>query len=207
MKEFNKKFFFAIPNTGEVRIEMLSFLLTNTQYMNIISTPSKRPIYFNRNQYMEDFISSDCEWLLMIDSDTIPPINALYQATEILDKNKEIKVLSGWYNTFNRPLNKVIPVFFDYKENKYINYSDSELDIIKKNKIYEIKGCGGGFLIIHRDVINQLKKPYFKNIYNKEFTKLQLSEDLYLCGNIRDLGYKIYLAPQIKCSHIKYVNL
>ena len=68
-------------------------------------------------------------------------------------------------------------------------------------------GVGGGFLLVHKSVINKLKKPFFKNVYNQEITKLFVSEDLYFSNKIKKAGEFIYLIPNIKCIHIKNINI
>ncbi len=206
-----KNLMVTIPNTGNVRIEMIPFLLANVGYIHTFDCPSKRPIYFNRNQYMETFLKTGCDWLLMIDSDTIPPIDALDKIEAFLNDFEEdkIKVISGWYNTYNILINKIHPVFFwQDAEGLYKNYSDEEQAQIEKEKFHIIDGCGGGFMLVHKDVVVKLKKPYFKNNYDNDITQLTLSEDLYFCNKIQqEAKAKIYLLPNIKCAHIKSLNI
>ncbi len=198
----------TIPNTGAVRIELVPFLLANVDYIKMFDCPSKRPIYYNRNQYMETFKESSCDWLLMIDSDTIPPIDAMKKLEDVLKLNPSIKVASGWYNTFNVTINKVHPVFFWADgDGIFKNYSDQELESIEKKRFQIVDGVGGGFLLVHKSVINKLKKPFFKNVYNQEITKLFVSEDLYFSNKIKKAGEFIYLIPNIKCIHIKNINI
>ncbi len=211
MSSIKKNLMIAIPNTGVVRIELIPFLMANVDYIHTFDCPSKRPIYFNRNQYMKTFLESGCDWLLMIDSDTIPPIDALEKIEAFLNdyEDGKIKVISGWYNTYNITINKVHPVFF-WKDGEgiYKNFSDEEQEAIEKEKFHIIDGCGGGFLLVHKDVIIKLSKPFFKNNYDNDITQLTLSEDLYFCSKIQnEAKEKIYLLPSIKCIHIKPINL
>jgi len=41
------------------------------------------------------------------------------------------------------------------------NYSDQELESIEKKRFQIVDGVGGGFLLVHKSVINKLKKPFF----------------------------------------------
>jgi hypothetical protein len=202
-----KNLMVAIPNTGAVRIEMLPFLLSNVNYIKELTIPSRRPIYYNRNKYITDFINSDCKWLLMIDSDTIPPLNSLESIEKILKEHPFIKILSGIYNTYNITLNKILPVLFKYEEKNYRNYSEEKIKEINTNELSEVDGCGGGFLLVHRSVIEAMKKPYFNNIYDSNIENLILSEDLYFCSQAQKLGFNIYTTSLIKCIHIKQINI
>jgi GT2 family glycosyltransferase len=200
----NRKIFVAIPNQGVNVVGITAFLVRNQKYIFELDMPFKRPIYFNRNQYMQEFIKSGADWLLMIDSDTVPPINAMEIIDKIIKENKDIKVLSGWYNTYNQILNKILPVFFKKDVKGFFRtYTDKELKNMFKSNIFRVDGVGGGFLLVHRDAIKNMEKPYFDNVYNKDKTSLIESEDLYFSDKIKEQGFKIYVTPKIRCTHIK----
>lgn len=89
VKDNRPKIFIGIPTTGEIRTELAKWLLEilkNPNYaFNVYLTP-KSTIEHNRNMIVRQFLKTDSEWLMTIDSDVSPSINIF----DILQNNKKI---------------------------------------------------------------------------------------------------------------------
>lgn len=189
------KIFIAIPTTGNIRTELAIFLLgLNRQiYDVIVSFTIGGTIAHNRNKLVENFLKTDYEWFLFIDSDTVPPIN-------ILDMTKNGKdICSGVYHSFKG--NKLRPLIFE-------KYKDRYKFIQKDNKDYliEVDAVGTGCLLIHRNVFDIMKKPYFEFLYD-EIGLVKLSEDLNFCKKAQKAGFKIWVDKRMGASHHKTIDL
>lgn len=71
--------------------------------------------------------------------------------------------------------------------------------------IFKAYRTGGTCLLIRRDVLEKLTKPYQKTTYNDDVTDVTKSEDIYFCDQIRKAGFDIWVDPETVCSH--YHNL
>jgi len=195
IKVKKSKIFIAIPTTGDIRTELAITLLglNRQQYDIIVSFTIGGGIAHNRNKLVENFLQTDYEWFLFIDSDTVPPTN-------ILDMTKNGKnICSGIYHNFKN--NKLRALVFNKFKDKF--------QYIKKdnaNALIEVDGVGTGSLLIHRNVFNKMKKPYFEFIYN-EIGLVDLSEDLNFCRKAQKAGFKIWVDKRIVASHYKTIDL
>jgi len=80
----------AVLNQGEIRPELSQILMeyvSQNKYELGITYPAWKPITQNRNKIVQDFLSKpQYDYLIMIDSDNVPPINLL----DLVDFQKDI---------------------------------------------------------------------------------------------------------------------
>ena len=189
------KVFIAIPTTGNIRTELAMFLLTldKNSHNVIVSYTCGGGITHNRNKLTGYFLRSKFEWLLFLDSDTVPPMNVL----DMIKNGKNI--CSGVYHQFKD--GQVRPLTFEKVKSKY-GYVSKEKD----DYLVEVDAVGAGCLLINRKVFEKMKKPYFIFLYDKDGL-LKLSEDLNFCKKAQKAGFKIWVGKRIGSSHYKTVNL
>ena len=179
----------VIPNTGNLRKELVEWLLTvGNNYKAEFYLPHNRPIDCSRNQIVNYFLTTDAKWLLMIDSDVVPPYN-------ILDMIKnDVPVCSAWVNT--KKDNEVVPMALDKVEGGYKVKKELEA-----NKPTEVDCIGTGAILIKREVLEKMKQPCFE-FRKKENGELALGEDFDFSEKVRALGFKIYFDARYKCNHL-----
>lgn len=144
--------------------------------------------------------------LLFIDSDTLPPIDAVQKlldmdkdiatgVTPILHYDKEKKVFGTLDNCFTH-------------QDRDKNDNIIKTHAIKRNTgIQKIWRCGGSCMLIKREVFEKLEKPYFKFEYNEEGVEHTRSEDLYFCDQATKAGFEIWCDSGLICNHFKPVML
>jgi GT2 family glycosyltransferase len=66
---------------------------------------------------------------------------------------------------------------------------------------------GGTTVLIKRDVLEKLKRPYQKSEWNEDCTQQLLSEDFYFCDRIREAGFDIWVDPTVECHHYHKFDL
>lgn len=153
-----------------------------------------------RNQIIKNFLETDYDYLLMVDSDIILPEDTLHCYLS----NPENVVL-GFYPRKCEPDISEIFKLTDLGYRKENRYTMKELDILDKstktNPFHRVPVNGGGFgcSFITRGILENMNYPYFEyvNYPNGDI----LSEDLYFCSNARHL-YPIYVDTRIRCKHI-----
>jgi len=190
--------YIGIPNMGEIETELSIRLLEwqqNRHYHIFLRTPAYiRPIPAARNQIVADFLQTDFEFLLMNDSDVVPP-------PDILD-------LAGFRKDIISPLifvrkdNDVPPMLL--KKN-----DEGELTIMKKfelNSLYEVDAVGTGCIMIHQRVFYHLEKPYFKYRMTPD-GKLDLGEDFDFCERAKARNLKVFAHTGYIAKHFGKIDL
>lgn len=189
------KLFIAIPTMGTLQTRLASFLLKQ-ENVKIQFSDSIAPVSKARNTLIQAFLKSDADHLLMIDSDTIPPVDVVSQLQTLL---KDCDVATGITPIIKKE-GRSANVFITTKDvEKFIPFES--LPTIP----FEVKGCGASCIMIKRSILEKISEPYCKTI---EFDNgAYCSEDLYLCEQITNAGGKIMAHPLVICGHVKTIIL
>lgn len=192
-----KSVFIAVPNTGNMRVELTSFLMSTIHKCEFLSKtflffPQKRPIDANRNHIVEKFLESGFDYLLMIDSDIAPASNVI----EMI-KN-DVKICSADIHAY-RPEGRIRLALKKEKR----GYSCAQ---INEDEVNEVDACGTGCLLVHRDVFEKIKTPYFKFQYDEKGALIK-GEDFYFCDKARDEGFKINYDARYKTAHYTTISI
>jgi len=186
-----KNVYLAILNQGEINeslSKVINIMLEQDAYRIHLSYSSIKPISNNRNTIVQKFLAiPDCEYLMMIDSDIVPPPNIM----RLIDFDKDIITPL----MFTRQKGELLPLFL--KRDKDGIYSVD--DYLNKVGLQEIDATGTGCIIIKREVLEKVKKP-FENIYDKDGIKT-LGLDLSFCQKAKELGYKAWVHLDYVASH------
>lgn len=193
-----KKVYIAIPTTGNIRTELLGFLLNiihTPNYQIKIDTTSFGDTCGNRNLLTNRFLESDSEWMMTCDSDIIPPMDIL----SMIDESKDIisPVNFAWKGS------ELIPLIMNKVKTGYqINWK-----LIKsKNNVLKTDAVGLGCCFIHRRVLEKLKKPHFEFRYDKKGL-LNNDDSFYFCDKVRQIGFNIWVDKRYMTSHFSTVDL
>lgn len=150
----------------------------------------------DRDRVVDQFLESDASRLFWIDSDIIWESKDFIRMLALSTKRD---VLCGAY-----PAKKEPGTF-------YIKFSTYEYD---DYGLTEIDGIGLGFTVMTREVVEKLvaTKPMMMNqTDDKEIPDLfridtvdgnLRTEDMAFFSDIKDLGYKVYLDPEVSLGHI-----
>lgn len=190
-----QQIYLAIPTMGWVHTELAIWIRDNElfpSYANRIQPVSKA-----RNVIIEAFLKSDKQYLMMVDADTIPPANTISDLISLLEGDGSADVATGITPRIHGK---------QFTSNVYINYADVE----NPSPIHELPrspfrvvGCGASCLLIKREILEKLSKPYCKTI---EFDNgAYCSEDLYLCEQVIKAGGTIVAHPGVVCGHVKEI--
>lgn len=178
--------FIGIPNTGTLRTELVSWLLKQKA---VIFMPQNRPIDYNRNVIVREFLNTDCDWLLMVDSDVVPVTDVLLMA------NNNVAVCSAHVCTYVK--GERIPVGMT-KNNKGYHHNFKH----SRPGLHKVDVVGTGCVMIRRDVFKKLNKPYFRFIYDKDGMLLN-GEDFNFSERVGD----VYFDSRQKCLHYTTVAI
>tara|TARA_B100001142_G_C14239077_1_gene618576 strand:- start:558 stop:1220 length:663 start_codon:yes stop_codon:yes gene_type:complete len=80
-------------------------------------------------------------------------------------------------------------------------------DLNKKSDNFKVEYCGMGFMMIKKNIIEQLEYPWFyanKFIFNDEIEEFT-SEDVTFCMSLTKKGFNIVINPKIRVGHEKSI--
>jgi GT2 family glycosyltransferase len=188
------KIYIAIPTMGEMRTEILLFFLNANfnEYEVKVNVTLVGHCTENRNYLINKFLESDCEWILLLDADTVPPLG-------ILDMVKNDKdVCSGLYFVWMK--GGLYPLAMNKVGDKYNVIPTQEEPLV------EVDATGGGCLLVRRKVMETLKPPFFKELQDQYGCRSK-GNDFYFCEKVKEAGFKIWLDKRFISSHFKTVDL
>lgn len=187
---------FPVAMSGNINVRLINFILqTNSNYEIEVGCVMGHQIAHNRNVLTKLFLKTDCEWIFFVDTDTIPPTNALDMTKHKLD------ICSGYY--YQWADKRLTPLLFKRVKDKY-NVALGRPTKIKN--VVEVDATGAGCLLINRRVFEDIEKPYFLTPYSKEGIALS-TEDIYFFRKVIKAGYKVHVDMTTVAKHIKTVDL
>ena len=158
---------------------------------------------FARNAIVEEFLSSDCDILWMLDSDIAPQTHVLDLITLHGDKwqvaGAPYPVLMSQKGFVSRQI-----TFCVYKGSNGKGLSPTT---VPDEGTEFVDGLATGCLFIKREVFSKLSKPYFEFKHNPETREAVEGEDLGFCMKLRALGISFFVDYSMACKHMKNVCL
>lgn len=161
-----------------------------------------------RNKIVRDFLTTDLEWLLFIDTDQIfvpeVPYLLIQSAEEV-----RARVMSALYFGFLGAGN-ASPMWWQ-------KMPDGQLATVGEitEGIQEIHGFGTGMVLLHRTLFEEMAPlhpddswKWFSHDLTEFNGKLERwGEDLSFCVRLADMGVKMYGDSRINIGHQKTINL
>ncbi len=139
-----------------------------------------------RNDLVKVAQEKHAKWIWMVDDDTIPlRCDAVRMLISTLEQHRHegVKAVTGIYVTKSSVHEPV--VFRKDGEGPSWDW--------KVGEVFPVESAGAGCLLISMDVFDTYTAPWFKGEHGKE--------DLYFCGKLRELGYKMLAHGGVLCAH------
>lgn len=151
----------------------------------------------------------DYDYLFWIDSDV------LFEPDQIVRLlNHDVDIVSGCYimhNNQNYPIVETMDDAFFLQHGHYDFWSRQDLENRQKlGGLIDVAYVGFGFICIKKGVFEKLKYPFFsprKIRFGDTEIEEWASEDVSWCLNVRDLGYRVLIDPQVVVAHQKLIPL
>ncbi|MEK6884910.1 MAG: hypothetical protein AABY22_35090 [Nanoarchaeota archaeon] len=197
--------YLGILNQGEISVELSSWVnkvMLNSPYPMFVNYSAEKPISYNRNTIVKKFLEQkEYDYLMMIDSDIVPPDNYL----NLIDFQKDI--ISGLCFAFTK--RNIFPLICKYSKSKVEGNKYRPYDSIHPKKwtgLVECDAVGTGAMIISRKVIEAIPYP-FRNEYDKKDGEKLIGLDLNFCHRAKKLGFKVFCHTDYMCSHFTRMDL
>lgn len=210
----NGKVCVSTLNNGFVRHEYLGTLLglvthdlrsdNHIGYVYPLRAGGLLDVY--RNEACELFLTTDCEWLLFIDSDQVIPENLVSELLAVASPT-EYPVVCGLY-----------PMALDEgsRPNIFVRTPDDQgriqmkpmewRDIPDESSLITCDGTGAGALLIHRSLLVAMfhvygsPAPWFAV---ETFDGIRYGEDFTFCMRVKAMGFDPAVWTGVDIGHVK----
>ena len=177
-------------------------IVRNFPIYDVISVTSPN-VAFNRHHLAKHFLTTDSQWLFMVDTDlVINPIDfqKLIQAADW----QKYPILSGKYFLY---FSNDTPPF--HLSCNVINEEGKSVWLVDypQDTLVPISGAAGGYMLIHRSVFEKIladnptaAQPWFKS-YIKDNGDL-CPEDTYFSEQVNKSGFQMYVHTGANSEHL-----
>jgi len=156
------------------------------------------PVDNARNEIVDQFLKGDCTHLFWIDSDTIPPEDAL---RKLLSHDKDI-------------CSAITPIVeYDHAQKdsesngfyKKWNCVGVDNKFVKPHTgLVPVHGAGGSCLLVKRAVYEKMPKPWYRFMYQDDNGKECFAgEDISFVAKAIGAGFTAFADTDILCGHQK----
>lgn len=147
------------------------------------------------------------EWLLWVDSDVVIDVDTF----KLLWDNKDVEkrpIVSGVYFTTDQPEESLMtpsPTIFTFTSNAENNVGIKRIHPMPKNQLIEIGAAGMGYVLMHRSVIDRIRKvlpkaPIFSDMgHGDNF----MGEDIYFFALCEKAEVPVYAHTGATVPHMK----
>jgi GT2 family glycosyltransferase len=164
-----------------------------------------------RNHIFNYAVENDYDYVLMMDSDVIPPVDilerllahkrdvvsGLYFGVFNVDRRQEVKPVAWkclseaeWEEVKGQLMSSVV----NGREDIRRNLTDEEID---SGELQEVIIPSAGCMLVSRDIFRRFKYGILDVP-----GKINTGDDIYFCRKVREAGVKMYCDPSVKCEHL-----
>jgi hypothetical protein len=151
-----------------------------------------------RNFLVDQFLATDCEWFLSVDTDIILPARVI---TRLLSRRQKLIGALIYVNT-KPPIPQIYQKIADFGVGGFGTYlideSWSPGDLVKAD------ATGAGCVLIHRDVFEAVpvSKP-FRWFQHEQRGEDLFGEDVVFFERAKRAGHQLYIDTAVRAGHIK----
>lgn len=172
------------PSVMETLILMVSDPESYVTHIKIDTDISKR-IDIKRNDAVEECLKTDSTHLLFVDSDTVLIKGAVKQLID-----HDVPVIGA---VIYKKGGSYAPVFGFWVPERQIYQTPLPF---RYDQLAEVDIVGAGFLLIKREVLEKLQRPYFKCLTG------MAKEDVYFCIKCKEAGFSVYVDTGLHLGHV-----
>lgn len=192
-------------------IGLLAYRLPQIRNRVLVAQGDAGHLDVGRNKVVQEFMKTQLEWLLWIDTDMAFQPREFDLVTEAADP-EERPIVSGLYYSSERK-----PVAFKnvFHPEDGMVHADA-IDEPDGDGLVEVDGVGFGFVVVHRSVLERVAETYGPTHPHRPWFDCSdfgpylepPSEDLSFCHRARALDIPIFLHTGARVGHVKnYVVL
>ncbi len=190
----------AIPHRGNVCVGLTEKLLEVSKRDDVeVVFSSDRPVDSNRCSIASDFLGSDHDYLLMLDSDIIPPDNFL----ELVEHGEDVVSATVFSMGKSGPYPVAAVSGSDGKLSYFRGWNES---VSEDSRLARVDAVGTACVAVHRRVFEGLDQPFFEFRKDEDGVTC-LSEDFDFSEKAVDNGFDVFVDLELVAGHKSEVDL
>ena len=133
------------------------------------------------------------EWLLMVDSDTVLPRDALDNLL-----SHDVDICLGYYQFKYKPDGETCL----WKHGGWSSrFTGKEMHVMAANgkNLVRVTGGGMGCTLIRTAILDEIPKPWFRWVWNADGS--DVGEDVYFFRQCQSKGIEVYADTRVACGH------
>ena len=195
-KHARMKIFIAIPTANSIHhtvVGVLCQILLQGKHDITTYISAMKDIGAHRNVVVKAFLQSDCDYLMMIDSDNPPPPTVL----DLMALDKDVISCPTPINmNWMRGVNNYFWNVFDMNGQPTKN---------KGEGLEKVEKVGTGCILIKRHVLEKIENPF--TTVRGEDDNRTVGTDIAFCKKCKKEGIDIHVHWDYICSHFKEMDL
>lgn len=180
----------ALPYASEVFYDFLRIAVQGPAFLEGGHTR----VDLARELAVRRFVESDFTHLLMLDADHKHPARIIQRLARWVIMKPEIKIVGGLNFRRGEPYDPCAYVLGE--DNTYYAPREWEKGLLEVDRI------GTGSLMVHRDVFEAIREPWFYHDGSGEFSDGWFSEDIVFCKKAKDAGFRIFCDTSTISPHL-----
>jgi len=198
------------PRTVQSALNVVNHARMKGYKVNDIGITDRTLVHTARNYLSYGFLEdTTCEWAFWMDSDMLLEARTI---SVLMARAKTVgaKMITGIYYQRvgdNKPV--LWKKELHSKDGKIVHDTAkgfSNYFVYPENiggAPFKVDVAGFGCVLIHRDVYDAMKKPFFKfEFYMQDGKEKEASEDFYFFEQAKSLGFQLWAVPELDCGHI-----
>ncbi len=173
-------------------------------YRTSLFTVSNLLVDEARINLVQQCLDNDCDYVLFIDDDIVPPIDGFFKLVEHIEKD-DIDIISGDYPLKGLVKNSIHLQLDSQNMVQELERCDTiindNLQLVKNNWL-----IGLGFCLIDINFFKQAQPPWFKCHSKNPVTENDVNEDAHFSELAHENGFNIYIDRSLKCLHLDFQN-
>lgn len=151
-----------------------------------------------RNLLAHQFLASNCEWFLSVDTDIILPACVVGR---LISRKKQL-IGALIYVNANPPFPQIYHKIADFGFGGFGTMLVHEK--FEPGELIEADGTGAGCLLIHRDVFEAIPEQIpFRWFQHEQHGADMFGEDIIFCRRAAAAGFQLYIDTAVHAGHIK----
>lgn len=205
--KYENKICIGLPHMGSfpwnTTMALLSLRLP-AGYKGMYHAIGSSLVYDARDKIVKFARKEKCKYIMMMDSDMVPPIDMLTKMTALLDSHKEIGMVSGMMTRRTPPFQPCVYADLEYNM-ETLEPKLSAPYVFPDEGIMPIAGMGMACCLIRTEIFDLIDEKRPKNAINRAsyfFPLPNLGEDLTFCLLARKCGVRMVCDLSISVGHV-----
>lgn len=179
----------------------------NGQYLQSYIEMGSGPLLSNaRNQVVQAFLETSCDWLWFLDDDMVFEPQALEQIVALADVEERPFIGSLYFGGGRSAI--IRPHIFTVFRDENGNYATEVRLDFPTDQPFQCDAVGAGSILVHRRVFEAVHEKWSPHTAQPWFAETEhgmrpFGEDVTFCLRARGCGIPIWVDPRIEFGHVK----